>query len=121
MGADPRPVVSVADEALVVGGRCTRCAYPMPEYGDRCPECRGPVEEARFGPGGTVFSSTTVHVGLPGREAPYTLAYVDLDAGPRILTHVASDGAAESLTGQRVRVVGTTDEGDPLVTPVGPA
>jgi uncharacterized OB-fold protein len=115
---DPRPVVRVADEAVIVGGRCGRCGYPMPERFDRCPECRGPVEEASFGPGGTVFSSTTVHVALPGRNAPYVLAHVDLDAGPRILAHVAA-GDVGAPPGQRVRLVGVTDEGDPLVTPVG--
>jgi hypothetical protein len=67
-----------------------------------------------------VFSSTTVHVALPGRTAPYVLAYVDLDAGPRILVHVTA-GAASASPGDRVQVVGTTAEGDPLVAPVPPA
>lgn len=86
----------------------------MPERLERCPECRGPVDEAVFGPEGTVFSSTTVHVALPGRKVPYVLAYVDLDAGPRILAHVVA-GDVGAPPGQRVRLVGITDEGDPLV------
>jgi uncharacterized OB-fold protein len=118
---DPRPVVSTAGGAVVVGGRCVQCAYPLPDFIERCPECRGPVEEAAFGPGGTVFSATTVHVSLPGRAAPYLLAYVDLDAGPRILVHVDSGPDTTAAPGDRVALVGRTSEGDPLVRTVTPA
>ena len=36
---------------------------------------------------GVVYAATTIHVGLPGHEPPYTLAYVDVDGG-RILAPV---------------------------------
>lgn len=37
---------------------------------------------------GTVYACTTLHVPLPGHQAPYTLAYVDLDGGGRVLSAV---------------------------------
>ncbi|WP_136707390.1 OB-fold domain-containing protein [Agromyces sp. H66] len=49
---------------------------------------------------GVVYATTTIHVGLPGHEAPYTLAYVDVDGG-RVLAPV--DGRA--TVGERVALV----------------
>ena len=60
-----------------------------------------------------MWAHTTLHISVGGRAPGYTLAYVDLDDGPRILAHV--DGGRPAV-GSRVRVAGTTPEGDPLVT-----
>ncbi|MEV1129149.1 OB-fold domain-containing protein [Agromyces sp. NPDC049794] len=49
---------------------------------------------------GVVYATTTIHVGLPGHVAPYTLAYVDFDGG-RVLAPV--DGRVE--VGERVALV----------------
>lgn len=74
------------------------------------------MEPAEFGPDGTVFSSTILHIPVPGREPPYGLAYVDLDDGPRLLAHLG-DAVTEALPpGTRVRLTGLTDHGDPLVS-----
>ncbi|WP_448811349.1 OB-fold domain-containing protein [Agromyces bauzanensis] len=40
---------------------------------------------------GVVYAATTIHVGMPGHEPPYTLAYVDVDVdvdGQRVLAPV---------------------------------
>lgn len=73
------------------------------------------MEEASFGPAGTVWSVTTIHVPSGDRDAPYTLAYVDLDDGPRVLTHV-SDGVAAPAVSGRVTLTGRTPHGDPEVS-----
>lgn len=75
------------------------------------------MEEASFGPAGTVWSVTTIHVPSGDREAPYTLAYVDLDDGPRMLAHVSDGPAAE--VGGRVTLTGRTPHGDPEVSALG--
>lgn len=115
---DPRPVVA-GDDAhgwSVTGVRCSVCSYPVAETLVRCPVCRGECLAASFGPLGTVFAATVLRVPVPGRTPPYGLAYVDLDDGPRILAHVdRTDAALEPLA--RVRLVGTTAAGDPLVSP----
>jgi uncharacterized protein len=105
--ADPRPVVVAgrAGEGLIDGRRCTACAEPTAFAWPACPACGGPVEPARFGPGGTVWSATVVRIPVADRTPPYALAYVDLDEGPRVLAH-----SADALpVGARVRVRDTAE------------
>lgn len=114
--ADPRPrvVVDATGVARVAGSRCEACRYPLAVEAPWCPLCRGSLGDDAFGPGGVVWAHTTLHISVAGREPGYTLAYVDLDDGPRILAHVEVDRGKPSV-GCRVRVAGTTAEGDPLV------
>lgn len=77
------------------------------------------MEAATFGPRGTVFSSTVLRIPVPGRTPPFTLAYVDVDDGPRILAHVV--GPDEALVpGSRVALSGWNGHGDPVVEASGP-
>jgi hypothetical protein len=110
---DPRPVLGA--DRRVLGARCTVCGYPVAEALARCPVCRGRCEPAAFGPLGTVFAATVLRVPVPDRPPPNALAYVDLDDGPRILAHVARTDLALAPS-TRVRLVGTTEAGDPLVS-----
>ncbi len=86
----------------------------------RCPVCGGDsMSAAAFGPQGTVFSSTVLRIPVPGRTPPFTLAYVDVDDGPRILAHV--DDSDEALVpGSRVALSGWNGLGDPVVSRSGP-
>lgn len=113
---DPRPlVVASGREHLIAGWGCRSCGYPVAVERPWCPRCRGDLEPRRFGPQGTVWSSTVFRVPLAGRTPPWVMAYVDLDDGPRILAHAR--GPAERLAiGARVTIAGHTDEGDPLVS-----
>lgn len=108
--ADPRPLV---EGGTLVGVRCRACGHPNAAAVPRCARCSGETAEARFGPDGTVWATTTFHVASGTREAPYTLAYVDLDDGPRLLAHV--EGGAPVRVAGRVRLVGVTEHGDPAV------
>lgn len=113
--ADPRPVVTDGPGGSVVAGRrCVACAHPSAMAVPRCSRCGAATEQASFGPGGVVWSITTIHVPSGEREAPYTLAYVDLDDGPRLLAHV-HDGGAPPQVGGLVRLLGRTALGDPEV------
>lgn len=109
-GADPRPQ---AVGGRVVGARCRSCGYPTAPATPRCPVCFGPQGEAGFGPGGTVWSATVVHLAVGGRTPPYALAYVDLDDGPRVLACL--DEPATPPQGTRVAVVGHDAGGDLVV------
>lgn len=80
-----------------------------------CPRCGGATAPAEFGPGGTVWSATVVRVAVAGHTPPYALAYVDLDAGPRVLAHVAGPAGTAPPIGSRVRLVPSGD-GDLTVT-----
>ena len=105
--ADPRPVV---EDGLVLGVRCSRCNHPMAPATALCTRCAGPVARAVFGPTGQVWSSTVVRIGVGERQAPYTLALVDLDQGPRILAHLTATEVVPP--GTEVEVTGQTDRGD---------
>ena len=115
-GADPRPeLVERGGRVLLAGSRCESCSHPMATAPPRCPVCGHDVMgAATFGPNGTVFSSTVLRIPVPGRGAPFVLAYVDVDEGPRILAHV--DGPDEVLVpGSRVGLAGWSELGDPVV------
>lgn len=112
---DPRPQLVERDgQVLLAGGRCQACRYPTLYLVPRCPVCGGTADADVMGPGGTVFSATVLRIGVPGRRPPMVLAYVDVDDGPRILAHVDSVDHAPAPRA-RVRLVGRTPDGDPLV------
>ncbi len=111
--ADPRPaVVDDGGRHLLAGARCVACGHALPRVVPRCSRCRGPVEPTRFGPEGTIWATTVVHIAAkPGGDAPYTLAYVDLDDGPRLLLRL-DVGAGRAGIGDRVRLTASTAEGN---------
>jgi uncharacterized OB-fold protein len=74
------------------------------------------MQRAAFAGEGAVWATTTSYISpRHERAVPYTLTYVDLDGGPRLLAHI--DDAAAAAVGVRVRLAGTTGDGDPLVEP----
>lgn len=120
-GADPRPELAIHEgRVLLTGSRCGDCGYPQAVNPPRCPICGShSMSPATFGPKGTVFSSTVLRIPVPDRTPPFTLAYVDVDEGPRILAHV--DGPDEALVpGSEVVLSGWSEHGDPVVRRSGP-
>jgi len=111
---DPRPQVTTGPDGLprVLVMRCRACGEVAAYRWPRCPACRGAVEPAEFGPDGTVWSATVVRIPVSGRTPPYALAYVDLDAGPRVLAHVLPAGGPAPVIGSRVRLAEATPTGD---------
>ncbi len=106
---DARPRLrSTGGHAVVVGSRCVLCALPTAERLPGCPRCGGVIEPEEFGPGGTVWSWTTVHLAVGGREPGHTLAYLDLDDGPRILVLLNEQAAV----GRRAVITHTDLNGD---------
>jgi uncharacterized OB-fold protein len=110
---DPRPVLEPGAHGWrLVGGRCRACGHANPTTAPCCPRCGAPTEETRFGPAGVIWSTTTIHIAHGERTDPYTLAYVDLDDGPRVLVHLTSRPVA---VGDRVRLREHSHLGDPQV------
>lgn len=109
--ADPRPG---AQGNTVAGVRCAACGYPSAPPAPCCPACQHREQHAAaFGPGGTVWASTLVHIPVGRWTPPYALAYVDLDQGPRVLAHLHT--ADRLRVGARVRVLGADEGGDLIV------
>lgn len=110
--ADPRP--RITGEGRLAGARCTRCGHALLREQPRCARCRGATEPAQFGPEGTIWAHTVVHIpAFPGQDVPYELAYVDLDAGPRLLLQLRS-GGGRACVGARARIAGRSEAGDPI-------
>ncbi len=106
--ADPRPAVRAE---RVIGARCRACKYPSAPPAPWCPVCQcRDADAVEFGPGGTVWSSTLVHIPVGRWKPPYALAYVDLDEGPRVMAHLQEP--VKLRVGTRVRIVGGDEGGD---------
>jgi hypothetical protein len=84
--AGDEPVV--ADGPRLIGARCGACGTAWFPRRPVCPSCAAPEpERLLLGPAGTLYSWSTVHVSS-SRPVPYTLGYVDLPAGVRVLTTI---------------------------------
>jgi len=109
---DPRPRIrDDAESPTLDGSTCQACGLHTLSTATRCPDCRGELAPATFGPLGLVWSSTVVRVPVPGRTPPYPMSYVDLVDGPRVLCHLS--GPAETApVGATVSLCGATADGD---------
>lgn len=69
--------------------RCLACGRHQHYPRTICTSCHATTLELVEASGGAVvFSHTTVHRPLPGFAAPYVVAVVQLDEGPRLLTNI---------------------------------
>jgi uncharacterized OB-fold protein len=69
--------------------RCQVCrsAYFPPQ--PHCPRCgSGNVDVIRASGRGILYSYVISHLAAPGFEAPYVIAVVELEEGPRLLTNI---------------------------------
>lgn len=85
---DPRPRFEDGQLCVI---SCRTCSWTSVGPGPLCPSCGDAVEPSTIEPVGSVWSATVVHIATPGRLPPYGLAYVDVDAGPRVLAHTAPE------------------------------
>jgi uncharacterized OB-fold protein len=94
-------------EGRLLLARCTACAAVVWYPRARCPVCHA-GETAWFEAAGTgtVYSATVSRrgEGAYAEAAPYVLAYVELDEGPRLLTNIVDVPVDEVRIGQRVMV-----------------
>ncbi|HEV7862975.1 MAG TPA: OB-fold domain-containing protein [Acidimicrobiia bacterium] len=111
--ADPRPRLV---DGLVAGWRCGACGHAVAQESPWCPNCAAPaLAPASFGPGGTVWAGTVVHLPVGDWKPPFGLASVDLDDGPRILAHVTVPRVL--AVASRVRLVDRSEGDDVFVEP----
>jgi uncharacterized OB-fold protein len=88
--AEDAPVTGTGPDgaAVLIAARCSGCGsawFPMRPV---CPYCSASSPEPfPVGPGGTLYSYTTVHISS-ARPTPYVLGYVDLDQGVRVLATI---------------------------------
>ena len=74
---------------VLVGSRCDACGATSWPGRTGCHRCgRLAMEPTSFASTGSLLTCTTVWVGRPGLEPPYTIGQVKLDEGPLIFGHV---------------------------------
>jgi uncharacterized OB-fold protein len=85
--------------AVLIGGHCLACGeswFPSRSVCPRCAATDTDTESLTIGPGGRIYSFTTVHVSA-ARPTPYVLGYVDTDQGIRVLSTIDDSGASLEL------------------------
>lgn len=104
--------------------KCESCKSKIFYPRKRCPECWSDKLGWMQASGkGTVFSFTTAYSMVEPRfmdELPYTIAYVDLDEGVRLMTRIVECKPEDIKIGMKVEVV-FTPRGDyyfPFFRPV---
>lgn len=120
---DDAPFWAGLAESRVVLPRCTNCGtwiwYPR----GFCPVChRQSVEWLEVSGQGSVYSYTISTRGLgPWQErAPYVIAYVELEEGPRVMTNLVGITPEKVSIGQAVKAV-VEFEGDSAALRFRPA
>lgn len=105
---DDAPFWEGARQDRLVLPRCRSCGTVIWYPRHFCPACAGfDVEWFEASGRGTVYACTAVHraQGPWGPAAPYVIAYVELEEGPRVLTNVIGVDAGSVEVGQAVHAV----------------
>lgn len=116
---DSQPYWAAARERRLVIRKCKACGekHFMPRH--LCPTCWSDQLEWVDASGkGTVHSFTVIRrapLAAFGSRAPYVVALIDLDEGPRMVTNVLGDDALDVKIGDRVKVTFEEREGGAMV------
>ena len=72
-----------AEGPFLQGGHCTACGFVTLGVRDQCPECwaRNTMKLVPIGRRGQVYTCTVVHQAPKGYDAPFAVAYVDVENG----------------------------------------
>lgn len=88
-----RPVVSLSEDGRpeLVASLCRSCGVVAVPEAFVCSNCASlDLRPVSGGSVGTLYSYSTVHVSS-SRDTPYTLGYVDLESGARVLADISGD------------------------------
>jgi uncharacterized protein len=115
INTDTKAFWSATTEGKLLIGRCNACGeaiwYPRPI----CPFCHSMDTKMEQVSGrGTVYTFTIVRRGggQYAAVAPYVLAYVELEEGPRMMTNIVDCDPGEVEIGKSVEVVFHKTEGE---------
>jgi uncharacterized OB-fold protein len=107
-GPDTAAFWAAAAEGRLMLPRCEACGFVIWYPRRFCPQCHSTdVRWIEATGSGSVYSFTICRRGTGAyqRAAPYVLAYVELDEGPRVLTNIAGIEPESIRIGQRVTAV----------------
>lgn len=105
---DSKPFWDATAEDKLLLPRCDQCSTVIWYPREFCPAC-GSLDVSWFEASGrgSVYSFSIVRKGenMYTAAAPYVLAYVELEEGPRIMTNIVDCEVEEVAIGQAVSVV----------------
>lgn len=93
--------------------KCRNCGSAWFPARTQCSTCASrDVTQGQTSTSGIAYASSVVRIAPSGFDAPYALAYVDID-GVRVLTHVESTEALPPGTPVELRlaIIGTGEDG----------
>ena len=108
-----------AEQGRLVLPRCTACSFVIWFPREICPECGcQDVDWFEASGNGSIYSCTVTRriPGSWGKAAPFVLAYVELDEGPRVMTNIVDCDPEQVAIGDRVKAVfeeATDRDGNP--------
>lgn len=86
---ETQPYWDAAEAGELKLQRCTDCDTPFFYPRSTCPLCASDAVEWFTASGrATLYSYTITHRPAPGFEAPYAIAVVQLEEGPRMMTNI---------------------------------
>ena len=94
-----------AKQGRLVLPRCTACGFVIWFPREICPECGSQdVDWFEASGSGSIYSCTVTRriPGSWGKAAPFVLAYVELDEGPRVMTNIVDCDPEQVAIGDRV-------------------
>ena len=97
-----------AEQGRLVLPRCTACGFVIWFHREICPECGSQdVDWFEASGSGSIYSCTVTRriPGSWGKAAPFVLAYVELDEGPRVMTNIVDCDPEQVAIGDRVQAV----------------
>jgi len=98
----------IRERYCLEGTMCSNCSEHFFPPRKLCPNCRrqGKIEKAMMKGTGKIHSYTTIHVPLEGFEeiAPYTMAIIELDEGPKLTAMLCDVTPDEVSIGMPVQV-----------------
>lgn len=107
----PRFWREIDERYAMKGVQCGNCGCVLFPTRTLCPQCRhesvGKLTPHKLSGNGIVDTFTTVHTPPAGFElqAPYVLALIKLDEGPRVAAQIVDAKPADVAVGMRVRAV----------------
>jgi uncharacterized OB-fold protein len=100
---------SPEDKSYLIGSKCKTCGNKFFPRRVICPIClkEDTIEEISLGNKGKIYSYSIARLSMPGYPAPYMLAYVDLESGPRIYSLITGCEPKEGIleVGDEVELV----------------
>jgi len=100
----------MSESSGIRGYACPSCKWSDVGETELCPRCHAPVNETTFSVRGRIANFTVIRYPPQGFEnqAPYVVAFVDIENGPRVIGRVTAD-PNDVQVGQAVEFTGNVN------------